>query len=376
MKAKIKYVSADCKKISLFGGRFSEKHNSLTYIYKSQEYNIKSFRKRKLKVMEIEINWEKLSDLSYLFYRSDIKEFIYLDFDTENVYDMTRMFCQCLSLKVLPDCISKWNTKNLIYMYKMFSHSSLLKYIPDLSKWSTDNVVDMGYLFGECYRLIQLPDISNWKTSKVKKISGIFLQCDSLMFLPDISKWDTSKVKFMRQLFWNCCSLVSLPDISKWNTSEVEYMEEMFYGCESLKYIRDISKWNTEKVKRMDHMFSHCKSLSILPDLSKWNLKSLESAYNMFTYCTSLTSFPNLNFKKNVANCEVTRESINLLNPPKINNDEDDGIVLLYQSHSEGSDFDEILDEDEIQNRIKNLDEDDDIVLRHLYERFIYNDDD
>ena len=50
--------------------------------------------------------------------------------------------------------------------------------------------------------------------------------------------------------------------------------------------------------------------------------------------------------------------------------------MLLYQSHSEGSDFDEILDEDEIQNRIKNLDEDDDIVLRHLYERFIYNDDD
>ena len=126
----------------------------------------------------------------------------------------------------------------------------------------------------------------------------------------------------------------------------------------------------------MDHMFSHCKSLSILPDLSKWNLESLESAYDMFIDCTSLTSFPNLNFKKNVANCSVTRESINLLNPPKINNDEDDGIVLLYQSHSEGSDFDEILDEDEIQNRIKNLDEDDDIVLRHLYERFIYNDDD
>ncbi len=123
----------------------------------------------------------------------------------------------------------------------------------------------------------------------------------------------------------------------------------------------------------MDHMFSYCISLLSLPDLSKWNLKSLESAYNMFTYCTSLTSFPNLNFNKNVAN-QVTRESINLLNPPKINNDEDDGIVLLYRSDSEDPDHDEILDEDEIQNRIKNLD-DDDIVLRHLYERFIYNDD-
>ena len=123
----------------------------------------------------------------------------------------------------------------------------------------------------------------------------------------------------------------------------------------------------------MDHMFSHCKSLSILPDLSKWNLKSLESAYDMFTYCTSLTSFPNLNFKKNVAN-QVT-ESINLLNPPKINNDKD-YVALFYFSDSEDDDDDDkILDEDEIQNRIKNLD-DDDIVLRHLYERFIYNDDD
>ena len=201
MKAKIKYVSADCKKISLFGGRFSEKHNSLTYIYKSQEYNIKSFRKRKLKVMEIEINWEKLSDLSYLFYRSDIKEFIYLDFDTENVYDMSRMFCQCLSLKVLPDCISKWNTKNLFYMYKMFSHCDLLKYIPDLSRWNTENVEDMGYLFEECWELIQLPEISNWKTSKVKKISGIFSQCGSLMFLPYISKWILVKLNLCVNYF-------------------------------------------------------------------------------------------------------------------------------------------------------------------------------
>ena len=72
----------------------------------------------------------------------------------------------------------------------------------------------------------------------------------------------------------------------------------------------------------MDYMFCYCRSISILPDLSKWNLKGLESAYNMFIYCTSLTSFPNFNFKKNVAN-QVTRESINLLNPPKINNDED-----------------------------------------------------
>ena len=127
----------------------------------------------------------------------------------------------------------------------------------------------------------------------------------------------------------------------------------------------------------MDHMFSHCKSLSILPDLSKWNLESLESAYDMFIDCTSLTSFPNLNFKKNVANCEVTRESINLLNPPKINNDEVYGFARFYYSDSEDDDddddYDKILDEDEIQNRIKNLD-DDDIVLRHLYEKFIYDD--
>ena len=68
----------------------------------------------------------------------------------------------------------------------------------------------------------------------------------------------------------------------------------------------------------MDYMFNNFKSLSILPDLSKWNLKSLESAYDMFTYITTLTSFPNLNYKKNVANLRFTRESINLLNPPKI----------------------------------------------------------
>ena len=47
---------------------------------------------------------------------------------------MSFMFCDCFSLKSLPD-ISKWNTKNVTSMSSMFNGCKSLKSLPDLSKW-------------------------------------------------------------------------------------------------------------------------------------------------------------------------------------------------------------------------------------------------
>ena len=52
---------------------------------------------------------------------------------------MNCMFYDCSSLNNLPD-ISKWDTKNVIYMNCMFYGCSSLNYLPDISKWDTKNV--------------------------------------------------------------------------------------------------------------------------------------------------------------------------------------------------------------------------------------------
>ena len=102
-------------------------------------------------------------------------------------YNMSEMFCNCISLTSLPD----------------------------ISKWNTDNMIDMSRIFINCESLSSLPDISKWNTNNLNNMNGVFANCVSLTSLPDISKWNTNNVKYMIELFYNCGSLSSLPDISK-----------------------------------------------------------------------------------------------------------------------------------------------------------------
>ena len=103
------------------------------------------------------------------------------------------------------------------------------------------NVTNMNHMFCECISLKSLPDISNWNISNVIDISHIFSGCKSITTFPDISKWITSKVKNMSYIFSECNSLKSLPNISKWDTSNVTDMSHMFYKCKSLLSIPNFS---------------------------------------------------------------------------------------------------------------------------------------
>ena len=74
-------------------------------------------------------------------------------------YNMSEMFCNCISLTSLPD----------------------------ISKWNTDNMIDMSRIFINCYSLLSLPDISKWNTNNLNNMNGVFANCVSLTSLPDIS---------------------------------------------------------------------------------------------------------------------------------------------------------------------------------------------
>jgi len=75
----------------------------------------------------------------------------------------------------------------------------------------------------------------------------MFSESSSLLSLPDISKWNINKVKNMSYMFYGCSSLTSLPDISKWNTNHAINMSYMFSQC--LNII--ISKKITKKYKNL-----------------------------------------------------------------------------------------------------------------------------
>ena len=59
----------------------------------------------------------------------------------------------------------------------------------------------MSYMFSDSSSLISLPDISKWKASNVTDMSYMFYECSSLIYLPDISKWNTNNVTDMMMCF-------------------------------------------------------------------------------------------------------------------------------------------------------------------------------
>ena len=167
---------------------------------------------------------------------------------------------------------------------------SSLTILPDISNWDTDNVINMSYMFCKCSSLVSLPDISKWKTNKVTNMSNLFNNCSSLSFLPDISKWNTDNVINMSYIFSNCSSLSFLPDISKWNTVKVIDMSYMFNKCSLLSSLPNISKWSTDNVIDMSYMFNKCSKLLQLPDVTKWNTNKVSNMRYMFNECSSLTN--------------------------------------------------------------------------------------
>ena len=74
--------------------------------------------------------------------------------------------------------VSKWDTRNVTDMSSMFENCNSLKLIPDISKWDTRNVTDMSSMFENCNSLKSLPDISNWDTRNVANMSFMFEGCD------------------------------------------------------------------------------------------------------------------------------------------------------------------------------------------------------
>ena len=200
---------------------------------------------------------------------------------TENVTDMSYMFCDCSGLTSLD--LLGFNTENVTNMYSMFSNCSGLTSL-DLSGFKTDNVTNMGHMFSWCEGLTSL-DVSGFKTDNVTRMNSMFLDCSGLTSL-DVSGFNTANVTDMYGMFRGCSGLTSL-DVTGFKTYNVTNMEGMFNGCSSLTSL-DLSGFRTDYVTSMGNMFSGCSSLMTIYAGDGWSTAKVASAEGMFSGCVSL----------------------------------------------------------------------------------------
>lgn len=225
-----------------------------------------------------------ITSTAYWFYDiGSLKEIVGIEnLNTENVTDMSWMFCACVNLESID--LTKLDTRNVTDMsgmfYFCFKFTSL-----DLSKLDTRNVTSMDRMFYNCDHLTSL-DLSNLDTSNLTNVSEMFLGCSCLTSL-DMSDFDTQNVTNMRDMFAFCSGLTSL-DLSGFDTRNVTTMNGMFRNCTTLKPL-DISNFDTQNVRDMTAMFQNCFSLTTL-DVSNFDIQNVNDMTAMFQNCSSLTT--------------------------------------------------------------------------------------
>ena len=201
---------------------------------------------------------------------------------TDNVTDMSYMFCECSNLTSLD--LSGFKTDNVTDMSYMFSGCSSLTSL-DVTGFNTDNVTDLSWMFSGCSNLTSL-DVSSFDTGNVTDMSNMFGGCSGLTNL-DVSSFDTKKVMNMGGIFADCSSLTNL-DVSSFNTWNVTDMSGIFSGCSKLTSL-DVSGFNTDNVTNMSWMFHYCISLRSL-DVSSFDTGNVTNMSQMFENCSGLTS--------------------------------------------------------------------------------------
>jgi surface protein len=212
----------------------------------------------------------KITDMSRLFYRSNINESIG-KWDVKNVTNMSNMFSECSSFN---QDIGKWDVGNVTNMSFMFSECR--NFNQSIDKWNVGNVTDMSFMFNDCRSFNAA--IGKWNVRNATNMMLMFKDCSS--FNQNISKWVVENV-ILTGMFYRCTSFNQ--NIGKWGVGKVTTMSSMFKGCTSFN--KDIGKWDVRNVQYMDSMFEDCTSFN--KNIGKWDVRNVQYMDSMFKGCTS-----------------------------------------------------------------------------------------
>lgn len=157
------------------------------------------------------LNKFNITDMSYMFSYSDLKDADLTKLDTSSVTTMYSMFSSIKGVTSLD--LSNFDTSNVTDMRSLFQFSSVLTQL-DLSNFNTSKVTSMSSMFWSLYYLQEL-DISNFDFSGVTSYGSIFKNCGTSNPTPT-----TVYVKDSTTQQW-ILNLSSSDRPSDWSTSNV-----------------------------------------------------------------------------------------------------------------------------------------------------------
>ncbi|WP_278910280.1 BspA family leucine-rich repeat surface protein [Leyella stercorea] len=266
--------------------------------------------------------------------------------NTENVTEMSGMFCGCKALTMLD--VSKFDTKNVQSMSSMFWGCHALTTL-DISNFDTQNVTEMSGMFDGCSALTTIYASDKFVTTACKYDYNMFKGCTNLVgavpydeykigkemanyttgYFTDIASkiaesyvvfdeaTNTLTFKHDTKKTAGAFALNEIENAPGWykpndDGSNANIIKKVifdasfanarptnchlwFYGCKNLTTIEGIEYLNTENVTSMSLMFSGCSALTTL-NLSNFDTQSVTNMTGMFSDCRALTTLDVSNF--------------------------------------------------------------------------------
>ena len=260
--------------------------------------------------------------------------------NTENVTEMSGMFCGCKALTMLD--VSKFDTKNVQSMSSMFWGCHALTTL-DISNFDTQNVTDMSWMFSFNPALTTIYASDKFVTTACEKGQNMFKDCTNLVGAVSYDKNKVGKemANYTTGYFTDIASKVAESyavfdestntltfkhDTNKpagaFALNEIENAPgwykpnddgsnaniikkvvfdasfanarptsccEWFNGCTDLTTIEGIEYLNTENVKDMSGMFWGCRALTTL-DVSHFDTQNVTNMSYMLSDCSALTT--------------------------------------------------------------------------------------
>ncbi|WP_419515732.1 BspA family leucine-rich repeat surface protein [Leyella stercorea] len=260
--------------------------------------------------------------------------------NTENVTEMSGMFCGCKALTMLD--VSKFDTKNVQSMSSMFWGCHALTTL-NISNFDTQNVTEMSGMFDGCSALTTIYASDKFVTTACKYDYNMFKGCTNLVGAVPYDEYNIGKemANYTTGYFTDIASKVAesyavfdeatntltfkhdtkkpdgafalnegenLPGWYKFDDNNHSHNANIikkvifdasfanarptscynwFYGCTDLTTIEGIEYLNTENVTNMSWMFSECSALTTL-DVSNFDTKNVMEMSYMFGSCTKL----------------------------------------------------------------------------------------
>ena len=227
------------------------------------------------------IDVSKVTDISYMFFRSNFSSIDLSSWDTKRLKYVDGLFSGAIKPKNID--LSSWDVRSLLRTNKMFA-SAGTEHI-NLSGWNSNQLTDTSEMFLDTYAL-QTLNLDGFNTSNVTNMSGMF--ATSVVPNLNLSSFDTSKVTNMSSMFRGMQHLNTL-NVSNFNTSSVTDFGQMFRGIVVADRTLNVLNFNTSNAVAMPMMFDGTNLIGNL-DLSSFNTSKVIDMSNMFSNSVFLNS--------------------------------------------------------------------------------------